>query len=73
VLVDHGESMTREKKGIGSNLRCRYRLGYMSSSTARDGRWRDISVGVSNKDLGARTRAGCYAPGSPDADQGPSE
>jgi Ca-activated chloride channel family protein len=48
---------------IGSDLQRRYRLGYVSSSTVRDGRWRRISVRVlNNKKLVARTRAGYYAP-----------
>lgn len=49
-------------EGIGAELRHQYRIGYVSSSTLRDGRWRRISVRTPNKDLVVRTRAGYYAP-----------
>jgi len=46
---------------IGAELGHRYRLGYVSSSTIDDGRWRRISVRIANRDVVARTRAGYYA------------
>jgi Ca-activated chloride channel homolog len=46
---------------IGAELRHQYRLGYVSSSTINDGRWRRISVRIANRDVVARTRAGYYA------------
>jgi VWFA-related protein len=49
-------------EGIAAELRHQYRLGYVSSSTVTDGRWRRVSVRTTNKDLVARTRAGYYAP-----------
>jgi Ca-activated chloride channel homolog len=48
-------------EGIAAELRHQYRLGYVSSSTIDDGRWRRISVRTANKDLVVRTRAGYYA------------
>jgi Ca-activated chloride channel family protein len=49
-------------EGIAAELQHQYRLGYVSTSTLRDGRWRRISVRTTNKDLVVRTRAGYYAP-----------
>lgn len=49
-------------EGIGADLRHQYQLGFVSSSTARDGRWRRLSVRVANPDVVVRTRAGYYAP-----------
>ena len=48
--------------GIGAGLRHQYRLGYVPTSTLKDGRWRRISIRTTNGDLVARTRAGYYAP-----------
>jgi len=45
---------------IGAELRHQYRLGYVSSSTINDGRWRRISVRIANRDVVAHTRAGYY-------------
>jgi Ca-activated chloride channel family protein len=51
-------------EGIAAELRHQYRIGYVSTSTVRDGQWRRISVRTTKKDLVVRTRAGYYAPRS---------
>jgi tight adherence protein B len=47
---------------IASALRQRYRLGYVSSSAAQDGRWHRISIRIPEMNVIARTRTGYYAP-----------
>ena len=46
---------------INSEVRHLYRIGYVSSDTRRDGRWRTVSVRVRSGDARIRTRAGYYA------------
>lgn len=47
---------------IADDLRVQYQLGYNSTNTARDGKWRDIRVKVGNKpEAVVRTRRGYYA------------
>ena len=47
---------------IASTLRQRYRLGYLSSPAAEDGRRHRISVRIPDMNVIARTRTGYYAP-----------
>jgi len=54
---------------ILDELYSQYRLGYVSTNTARDGRFREIRVEVTRRDLGkleVRTRRGYYAPYDPE-------
>lgn len=46
---------------IATDVRHLYRLGYVPSPSARDGRWHPISVRVPGKDVRVRARAGYYA------------
>jgi VWFA-related protein len=47
---------------IGEELRSQYALGYQSSATVQDGRWRRVEVRVrGRRDLRVRHRAGYYA------------
>lgn len=54
---------------ILSQIAGRYSLGYVSTNTATDGKWREVKVRLANKpelrDLKLRTRAGYYAPYKP--------
>jgi VWFA-related protein len=44
-----------------------YSIGYRPSQTARDGRWRAVSVQIATRnDVAARTKQGYYAPAQPD-------
>jgi VWFA-related protein len=50
---------------IVSELRGQYSLGYVSTNTNRDGRWRSVKIRVrrgDQKDLKIRTRGGYFAP-----------
>ena len=48
---------------IADDLRQQYTLGYVSSNSTRDGRWRRIAVQVARPGLAVDARAGYYAPG----------
>ncbi|MCX6549812.1 MAG: VWA domain-containing protein [Acidobacteria bacterium] len=48
---------------ISEELSNQYMVGYTSSNTHRDGRWRRIAVRVTRPTVSARTRQGYYAPG----------
>ena len=53
---------------IASELRSQYSLGYVSSNTRRDGRWRKVKIRIKHpdlKDLRVRTREGYFAPYTP--------
>jgi len=50
-------------RSIADDLRQQYTLGYVSTNTARDGRWRRIAVQVVRPGLAVEARAGYYAPG----------
>jgi VWFA-related protein len=62
VAVRRVSDLASVYEQIASALRGRYRLGYVSSSGAQDGRWHRISVRVPEMDVIARTRTGYYAP-----------
>jgi VWFA-related protein len=47
---------------IADELASQYTLGYVSKNTARDGKWRQVSVRVSQPGVLARTRTGYFAP-----------
>jgi VWFA-related protein len=49
---------------VAAQIRAQYTLGYVSTNTARDGRWRDVQVSLTRSDLrGARiqSRKGYFA------------
>jgi Ca-activated chloride channel family protein len=46
-------------------IRGQYQLGYVSTNTATDGRWRSVDIKVSRPGLKVRTRKGYYAPFKP--------
>jgi Ca-activated chloride channel family protein len=54
---------------ILSQIAGRYSVGYVSTNTATDGKWREVRVRLANKpalkDLRIRTRAGYFAPYKP--------
>ena len=48
-----------------AQIRAQYSLGYVSSNTARDGRWRKVEIRVRRPDLKSvrvQTRKGYFAP-----------
>lgn len=47
---------------IADEIASQYTIGYVSTNTARDGSWRQISVRVGQPGVAARTRTGYYAP-----------
>lgn len=47
---------------IADELANQYTVGYISTNTAHDGAWRQVSVRVAQPGVVARTRAGYYAP-----------
>jgi len=47
---------------IADELSNQYTIGYVSTNTARDGAWRQVSVRVTKPGVVARTREGYYAP-----------
>ena len=54
---------------ILSEIRGQYSLGYVSTNTSRDGRWRRVRIRVLRpdlKDVRVRARAGYFAPLSQD-------
>jgi len=50
---------------IALDLKSQYALGYTPSKSARDGRWRSISLKTKNPELEVQARSGYYAPASP--------
>lgn len=57
---------------ILGEISARYSLGYVSSDTRMDGRWRDVRIRLLRpdlKDAKVRTRSGYYAPLKPGANQ----
>jgi Ca-activated chloride channel family protein len=53
---------------IATELRSQYSLGYVSTNTRRDGRWRKVKIRIRRpelKDLRVRTREGYFGPYSP--------
>jgi Ca-activated chloride channel family protein len=48
---------------IADELASQYTLGYVSTNTARDGKWRQIAVRVNQPNVQARTRTGYFGPG----------
>lgn len=55
---------------ILDEIHTQYSLGYVSSNTRRDGRWREVRIRLkdpAHKDLKVRTRAGYFAPAERDA------
>ena len=61
IAVRRLADLTTIYEAIAADLQHQYRLGYVSSSSSNDGRWRRISVRTTNADLVVRTRAGYYA------------
>jgi hypothetical protein len=62
IAVRRVSDLANVYEQIASALRQRYRLGYLSSSAAQDGRWHRISVRIPDMNVIARTRTGYYAP-----------
>ena len=56
------ETLPELYREIDAEMRHLYRLGYTSTDTTRDGKWRTISVRLSSPDARASTRSGYYAP-----------
>ena len=52
---------------IVAEIRAQYNLGYLSTNTGRDGRWRSVKIRIRPdlKDLRVRTRSGYFAPHEP--------
>jgi VWFA-related protein len=50
-------------KEIASDLKQQYGLGYTTSNSERDGRWRDITLKVRDPEMHVQARSGYYAPG----------
>ena len=50
---------------ILEEIRGQYQLGYASTNTAADGRWRNVEVRVTRPGLKVRTRKGYFAPYTP--------
>ena len=53
---------------IAVQIRAQYSVGYVSTNTAADGRWRKVEIKVRRpglKDLKVRTRKGYFAPYKP--------
>ena len=52
---------------IVAEIRAQYNLGYLSTNTSRDGRWRNVRIRTRPdlKDLRVRTRSGYFAPYAP--------
>lgn len=63
VGVRATQDLTSIYEEIAAELRHLYRLGYVSSNTGGDGKWRTVSVRVARPDARARTRRGYFAAG----------
>lgn len=50
---------------IAAEIRAQYVLGYVSTNTAADGRWREVEVGVRRPGVRVRSRSGYFAPYQP--------
>jgi len=51
---------------IAAEIRGHYTLGYISTDTTADGRWRDVEVRVRQGGVNVRSRRGYFAPYRPD-------
>jgi Ca-activated chloride channel family protein len=51
-----------EFRRIVENLRKRYVVGYTSTNTSRDGKWRKVEIRSRRKDMVATSRGGYFAP-----------
>ena len=60
--VKNTNDLAKGIKRIADETRSYYLLGYNPSNTARDGRFRKISVKVNGKNMDVRARKGYYAP-----------
>lgn len=62
VATPGGQALRDTFAGIIEELSNQYTIGYQSSNRARDGRWREIEIKLSNNALIPRTRKGYRAP-----------
>jgi VWFA-related protein len=62
LIVDDLAHLPSVYEEIVAELRHLYRIGYIPANSARDGRWRTISVRVAAPGAVLRTRKGYYAP-----------
>lgn len=64
VHSPQGDTLEDSFDGIVDELRNQYTLGYYSTNTRRDGRWRNIAITMTRPKITARARRGYYAPKS---------
>jgi Ca-activated chloride channel homolog len=62
VHSPQGDTLEDSFDGIVDELRNQYTLGYYSTNTRRDGRWRNIAITMTRPKITARSRRGYYAP-----------
>ena len=62
IVVRDEKKLEEAFEQISEELRSQYTLGYYSTNTSRDGRFRRIKVEITRKDLQALARKGYYAP-----------
>ena len=62
IVVRDEKKLEEAFEQISEDLRSQYTLGYYSTNTSRDGRFRRIKVEITRKDLQALARKGYYAP-----------
>jgi VWFA-related protein len=61
VMSSNPGKLRKAFQEIAEDLRHQYSIAYVSSNPARDGKWRDIRVEVSDRPLEVVTRKGYYA------------
>jgi VWFA-related protein len=61
-VVNSEDTFQRIFSQIAQELRSQYSLGYLSTNTARDGKFREIKIVPRNSSYSVRARKGYYAP-----------
>ena len=62
LTTDPHTGVESEYEMVLAEIKGQYHFGYLSTSTAKDGKWRNVEIRVKRPDLTVRTRKGYFAP-----------
>ena len=63
IRVERSRNLPEAFEEISRELRSQYSLGYTSSNSRRDGKFRKLRIKTRSKDLRVQARKGYYATG----------